>query len=72
MKFLQCKVKAIRADTLAPHASAGVANGEITFAFGISLNDENLEVASELAKYADKDAGHVTVEVSPQQLPLIS
>lgn len=62
MKFSKCKIKSIRAD---------IANGELTVSFGLSLSADVLEVAADLSKYADKDAGHVDVEIYPQQLPLI-
>jgi hypothetical protein len=62
MEFHKCKVKSIRAD---------IANGEITISFGLSIDSKSLAIAAELANYADKNAGHVEVQVTPQQLPLI-
>ena len=62
MKFSKCKIKSIRAD---------IANGELTVSFGLLVSSETLKLAAQLANYADKDAGHVDVEIIPQQLPLL-
>jgi hypothetical protein len=57
MKF-RAFVKAIKAD---------VAKHELTISFRVSLDDETMADAEELAQYVDPDAGAVELEVLPYQ-----
>jgi hypothetical protein len=61
MKFPSCKIKGIKSDLVAE---------TISLTFVCDLNTENTEAAYVLSNYADKDAGHVEVSITPQQLPL--
>ena len=62
MKFANATIKAIRND---------IVKGTISVTFELTASDQTLKVAEQLSKYADKDAGHVAVEVTPAQLPLM-
>jgi hypothetical protein len=59
MKFSFANVRSVKAD---------VANGVITIAFTVPMID--LGTAEDVAKYCDKDAGKVAVEIVPMQLPM--
>lgn len=58
-----CTVKSIKAD---------VAKKEITFSFSTDMNDENMETASELAFYVDKEHGDVEVKILPRMVSFLS
>jgi hypothetical protein len=62
MKFPQCKVKSVKAD---------IANGNLTIAFSMAINDANMETAEALGLYVGKkDGGEVELRIIPQQIPL--
>jgi len=58
MNFPNAKVKSVKAD---------IAAGEIRISFSLPLNEDNLEAASRLALFVEKDAGKVEVSVVPNQ-----
>ncbi len=62
MKFSQVQIKAIKND---------IVKGTITISLELGADSETLKTAERLSKYADKDAGHVDVEITPAQLPLM-
>ena len=59
MQFQSVKIKGVKAD---------VVSKLITIGFTLPLNDENLAVAEELSRYADKNRGHCAVVITPAQL----
>lgn len=46
---------------------ADFAKREITLTFTVTMDDENMETATELAPYASEDAGAVELNVKPYQ-----
>ena len=61
MEFPNCKAKSVKAD---------IANGELTIAFRMVINDDNMEAAEALGLYVGKDAGELEVRIIPRQPPL--
>ena len=47
-----------------------IKTGEIKISARVGLNDENLEKAQGLEPYLDSEAGHVTLEITPMQIPM--
>jgi len=57
MRFSSAHVKGVKAD---------VAAGVISITITVPMND--LETAEEVAKYCEKDAGTVMIEIEPRQM----
>jgi len=61
MKFEIAYVKTVKAD---------VAKREITIALVVEMDEENLALAEQVARFAVKDAGSVMLEIDPRQMTM--